>query len=126
MPESVSELRKQLRELRKGTQKPVSKMSKMDCAMELERLKNHSATTPAVAQQSPSEKRPEKSTAPTLKKMQEHPLLTPAQEKMAAVRASKGKKAESSSASAEGQKKTTKKEMMAKMAKMMAEMSDEE
>ena len=123
MPESVSELRKQLRELRKGTQKPVSKMSKMDCAMELERLKNHSATTPAVAQQSPSEKRPEKSTAPTLKKLQEHPQLTPAQERMAAVRASKGKKAE---APAEGQKKTTKKEMMAKMAKMMAEMSDEE
>ena len=122
MPESVSELRKQLRELRKGTQKPVSKMSKMDCALELERLKHHSATTPAVAQQSPSEKRPEKSTAPTLKKMQEHPLLTPAQEKMAAVRASKGKKADP----AEGQKKTTKKDMMAKMAKMMAEMSDEE
>jgi DNA-directed RNA polymerase sigma subunit (sigma70/sigma32) len=88
----------------------------------LERLKHHSATTPAVAQQSPSEKRPEKSTAPTLKKMQEHPLLTPAQEKMAAVRASKGKKADP----AEGQKKTTKKDMMAKMAKMMAEMSDEE
>ena len=123
MPESVSELRKQLRELRKGSQKPVSKMSKMDCALELERLKHHSATTPAVAQQSPSEKRPEKSTAPTLKKMQEHPLLTPAQEKMAAVRASKGKKSE---APAEGQKKTTKKDMMAKMAKMMAEMSDEE
>ena len=105
MPESVSELRKQLRELRKGTQKPVSKMSKMDCAMELERLKNHSATTPAVAQQSPSEKRPEKSTAPTLKKLQEHPQLTPAQERMAAVRASKGKKAE---APAEGQKKRQK------------------
>jgi DNA-directed RNA polymerase sigma subunit (sigma70/sigma32) len=122
MPESVSELRKQLRELRKSNQKPVSKMSKMDCALELERLKHHSATTPAVAQQSPSEKRPEKSTAPTLKKMQEHPLLTPAQEKMAAVRASKGKKADP----AEGQKKTTKKDMMAKMAKMMAEMSDEE
>jgi hypothetical protein len=98
-------------------------MSKMDCALELERLKHHSATTPAVAQHSPSEKRPEKSTAPTLKKMQEHPLLTPAQERMAAVRSSKGKKAE---APAEGQKKTTKKDMMAKMAKMMAEMSDEE
>ena len=122
MPESVSELRKQLRELRKTNQKPVSKMSKMDCAMELERLKHHSATTPAVAQQSPSEKRPEKSTAPTLKKLQEHPQLTPAQERMASVRASKGKKAEP----ADGQKKTTKKDMMAKMAKMMAEMSDSE
>ena len=122
MPESISEMRKQLRELRKGTQKPVSKMSKIDCAMELERLKHHSATTPAVAQQSPSEKRPEKSTAPTLKKLQEHPQLTPAQERMASVRASKGKKAEP----AESQKKTTKKEVMAKMAKMMAEMSDSE
>jgi DNA-directed RNA polymerase sigma subunit (sigma70/sigma32) len=122
MPESVSEMRKQLRELRKANQKPVSKMSKMDCAMELERLKHHSATTPAVAQHSPSEKRPEKSNAPTLKKLQEHPQLTPAQERMAAVRASKGKKADAPVA----EKKTTKKDMMAKMAKMMEAMSDSE
>jgi hypothetical protein len=122
MPESVSEMRKQLRELRKGTQKPVSKMTKTDLAMELERLKHKSATTPAVAQHSPSEKRPEKSTAPTLKKLQEHPQLTPAQERMASVRASKAKK----SVAPIPEKKTTKKDMMAKMAKMMAEMSDSE
>ena len=122
MPESVSEMRKQLRELRKGTQKPVSKMSKMDVAMELERLKHHSATTPAVVQHSPSDKRPETSSSKTLKKLQEHPQLTPAQERMASVRASKGKKAEP----ADGQKKTTKKDMMAKMAKMMEAMSDSE
>ena len=122
MPESVSEMRKQLRELRKASQKPVSKMSKMDVATELERLKHHSSTTPAVAQHSPSDKRPEKSSAPTLKKLQEHPQMTPAQERMASVRASKGKKAEAPVA----EKKTTKKDMMAKMAKMMAEMSDSE
>jgi hypothetical protein len=122
MPESVSEMRKQLRELRKSNQKPVSKMSKMDVATELERLKHHSSTTPAVAQQSPSDKRPEKSSAPTLKKLQEHPQMTPAQERMASVRASKSKKA----GPLESQKKTTKKDMMTQMVKMMAEMSDSE
>jgi len=124
MPESVAELRKQLRELRKEAVKAPSKMTKVDLAMEIEKLKHHSATTPAVAQQSPSDRRPQKSTAPTMKELQEHPLLTPAQEKMAAVRAKKTSKSAPVKEAA-SESKMSKKQMMAMMKKMMED-SDEE
>jgi hypothetical protein len=120
---SVSDLRKELREMRKQAIKPVSRMTKADCAMELERLKHHSATTPAVAQHSPSDKRPETSTASTLKKMQEHPLLTPAQERMKKARDAKKSTAPASGDAGE-KKKSSKKDLLAKMARMLE--SDEE
>ena len=122
--ETTAELRKQLKELRKEKSKPVSKMSKMDCALEIERMKHHSASTPAVAQQSPSEKHLQASTAPTHKKTQEHPMMVPASEKMAAVRAAKGKK--TAPVSAPSETKMSKKHMMEMMKKMMTEDSDDE
>jgi len=122
--ETTAELRKQLKELRKGSSKPVSKMSKMDCALEIERMKHHSASTPAVNQQSPSEKHLQTSTAPTLKKHQEHPLPVPASEKMAAVRAAKGKKAAPAKEAAP-ESKMSKKELVAMMKKMMEESDGE-
>lgn len=47
--QSLAEMRKELRELRKGEVKPVSKMRKSDISVELERLRNKTETTPLVA-----------------------------------------------------------------------------
>jgi hypothetical protein len=46
---SLAEMRKQLREARKETVKPVSRMKKGDVLMELEKLKNKREETPPVA-----------------------------------------------------------------------------
>lgn len=46
---SLAEMRKQLREARKETVKPVSRMKKGDVLMELEKLKTKREDTPPVA-----------------------------------------------------------------------------
>lgn len=46
---SLAEMRKELRELRKGTVKPVSRMRKGDIASELEKLRGTRDTTAPVA-----------------------------------------------------------------------------
>lgn len=46
---SLSDLRKELRDMRKESMKPVSKMKKGDCAMEIEKMKSMRETVPAIA-----------------------------------------------------------------------------
>jgi len=46
---SLAEMRKELRELRKESVKPVSRLRKADVSAELERLRNKTETTPLVA-----------------------------------------------------------------------------
>jgi len=111
---SAKELKDQLRALRKEHQKPVSRMSKRDCADEVERLKQMRETTPPVAAVPGlphSERRKETSTAPTLKEHQEHPLTVPFAEKMKAAKAAK------KAAVASGPKPDAAKEVKAKMPK---------
>jgi len=112
---TVKELRDELRKARKGgADKPISKMSKLDCAMELERLKGMRESTPPVAATLGAKKQKEYSTAPTLKKHQEHPLSVP----------SKGK--EKAPKEVAPKAKTSKKDMLAMLAKMVESSSDEE
>jgi hypothetical protein len=111
---SVKELRDELRKMRKGgADKPISKMSKLDCAMEIERMKATRESTPPVASTLGAKKQKEYSTAPTLKKHQEHPLSVP----------SKGK---DKAPKEESKMKTSKKDMLAMLAKMVESSSDEE
>ena len=114
---SAKELKDELRALRKEHQKPVSRMSKRDCADEVERLKHIRETTPAVSAVPGlphSERRKETSTAPTLKEHQEHPLTVPFAEKMKAAKAAK------KAAVASGPKPDAAKEVKAKMPKKAA------
>jgi len=46
---SLAEMRKELRELKKAHEKPVSRMKKNDVSAELERLRHFRETTPAPA-----------------------------------------------------------------------------
>ena len=46
---SLADMRKELRELKKAHEKPVSRMKKSDISMELERLRHHREVTPAPA-----------------------------------------------------------------------------
>lgn len=111
---SAKEIKDELRALRKESQKPVSRMSKRDCAEEVERLKNMRETTPSVAAVPGvphSERKQLTSTAPTLKAHQEHPLTVPFAEKMKAAKAAK------KAAVASGPKPEAAKEVKAKMPK---------
>ena len=133
---SAKEIKDELRALRKEHQKPVSRMSKRDCADEVERLKQMRETTPPVASVPAlphSERKKETSTAPTLKAHQEHPLTVPFSEKMKAAKAAK-KAAVASGPKPEGLKEVkakmpkkvggaepSKEQMMKMLQKMMAE-----
>jgi len=46
---SLADMRKELRELKKAHEKPVSRMKKHDISAELERLRHHREVTPAPA-----------------------------------------------------------------------------
>jgi hypothetical protein len=133
---SAKEIKDELRALRKEHQKPVSRMSKRDCADEVERLKHLRETTPNVAAVPAlphSQRKQETSTAPTLKEHQEHPLTVPFAEKMKAAKAAK-KAAVASGPKPEGLKEVkakmpkkvggaepSKEQMMKMLQKMMAE-----
>jgi hypothetical protein len=46
---SLAEMRKELRELKKAHERPVSRLKKADVSAELERLRHHREVTPAAA-----------------------------------------------------------------------------
>ena len=68
---SLSDMRKQLRELRKEHVKPVSRMKKGDITSELERLQKMREETPAAAAVPSAKSRPQHSAVETVKKAKE-------------------------------------------------------
>ena len=73
---SLSELRKELKELRKEHVKPVSRMKKGDIAAELEKLRERRETVPPVAatEGAPSAKMAPKKSNVKVSKEKEHPV----------------------------------------------------
>lgn len=72
----LAEMRKQLRELRKGVVKPVSRMRKGDIAAEIERLRGNREETPASAAVPSAGKRVAKAATESIKeaKAKEFPV----------------------------------------------------
>lgn len=68
---SLSELRNELRELRKESMKPVSRMRKSDIASEIERMRGKRETTPPVASVPGPSKKAYSSAVESVKKAKE-------------------------------------------------------
>jgi hypothetical protein len=89
----VDELRAELRSLRKGNMKPISKMPKDDISREIERLKGMREETPAVAAVPSAPPRKMKAAAENIKeaKREEFPVAPAAKKKEASPEKSKTK-----------------------------------
>ena len=101
----LSELRKQLRELRKSQMKPVSRMRKGDISQEIDKLRGNLVEIPNIAQ-TPSRVPPRKQETDvhTIKEAREHEFpVRPAKEGKSGPKATKTPKA--TKAPADGEKK---------------------
>jgi len=118
---SASELRAELRALRKDKVKPVSRMRIGDISAEIERLRGAREETPAVASVPSAPPRKLKAAAETIKeaKRSEFPVAPAAEMSKKGRAAPKAKVA----AAPEPKKKSSK---LAKLMKMMESMSDSE
>ena len=111
---SLAEMRKELRELRKGTVKPVSRMRKGDIASELEKLRGTRDTTAPVATTPMAPQKKVKAAAESLKEAKISEYQT-----KPAEGAVKTGKSEASKTKATSSKKD-------KLARLLALMEDEE
>lgn len=111
---SASELRKELRELRKQHLKPVSRMRMGDISTEIERLRGAREETPAVVSV-PSA--PPKSMKPAVKSIKEA--------KKSEFPVAPGSESVEKKATAKKAAPSKKKDMMAKLLKMMEEEDDD-
>lgn len=68
----IDELRTELRNLRKDTVKPVSRMKKGDISAEIERMRGHREETPAVASMPCAPQRMAKAATETIKEAKRH------------------------------------------------------
>lgn len=116
---SLADLRKELRELRKESgHRPISKMKKADVAHELERLREKRETTAPVAATHGAAPRKMAPRAADVheSKEREHPV------KPAEAGTKKGEERKTARKAYEGETPSKKKDLMAKMMKLMEEM----
>ena len=114
--QSLAEMRKQLRELRKDMAKPVSRMKKADIASELEKIRGKREETPPVASTVGAKPKKMEAKIADVKVAKEQGFPTKP------VEESKAKK-DKGSAVAKAPLKSSKKELLMKM---LSEMSDSE
>jgi hypothetical protein len=117
---SLAEMRKELREMRKETVKPVSRMKKGDISHEIEALRARRETTPAAASVPSAPPKGMKPDVENIKDVKKSVFMKPAAkaekaEKMPKEKAEKAEKVEGKA------KMSTK----AKLMKMLADMSDD-
>jgi hypothetical protein len=112
---SLADMRKALREARKETVKPVSRMRKADIASELERLAHKTDTTPLVAATPMAPAKKAKAAVEPIAKAKESEFpMKPSKEVVALE-----KKAEKATAKAEA--KPPKKDLVEKLRKLLEE-----
>ena len=121
---SAKELRDQLRALRKDAVKPVSKMRVGDVSAEIERLKRMRAETPAAAAVPSAPPRKSKAAAETIKEAKAAEF--PVKPESSAPKKKSGKYSTGASKDAAAVAAPKKKDKMAKLKKMLEEMSDTE
>jgi len=117
---SLSEMRAELRELRKEHMKPVSKMRKGDISAEIQKMKMHVETTPAAAATSSPPARKMRHDVENINDVKKAVFMTPVPSDKKAPKMEKAHKmAEKEMPAAKMSKKD-------KLKKMLAEMSDDE
>lgn len=107
-------MRKELREMRKETVKPVSRMKKGDISHEIEALRARRETTPAAASTPAAPLKGMKPDVENIKDVKKSVFMKPA------TKAEKAPKAEKVEKAPKAEKMSTK----AKLMKMLADMSD--
>lgn len=119
---SLAEMRKELRELRKESVKPVSRLKKGDVLLELEKLRNKRESVPPVAATVGAKPKKIEAKVDDVKiaKEKEFPTI-PVEESKA--KKGKGSALAKTTVAAEGTKKESK---MERLMKMMEYMSDSE
>lgn len=121
----LKSLREELRRMRKESVKPVSKMRKGDISAEIERMKGMRAETPAVAAVPSAPPKKSKAAAETIKeaKATEFPVAPEHHSKKKTA----GKSSTGASKHVAGEDAgSKKKDKLAKLKQMLAEMSDSE
>ena len=118
---SLSDMRKELRELRKEAVKPVSRMRKGDIAAEIEKLRGHREETPAAAAVPSAPPRMAKAAAESIKeaKRSEFPVKPEAKKSAPPAKMAAPKKA---AEAAPAKKKMSKADMM----RLISELSSDE
>ena len=117
---NLNDMRKELRELRKESgHRPISKMKKADVAHELERLRERRESTPPVASTHGAASRKMAPRAADIheSKEAEHPVKP-----VAVSGTKKGEERKTARKAFEGETPSKKKDLMAKMMKMLEEM----
>lgn len=112
---SLSDMRKELREARKETVKPVSRMRKADIASELEKLRHKTETTPLVAATPMAPAKKAKAAVEPIAKAKESEFPMKPSKEVSSLE----KKAEKATAKAEA--KPPKKDLVEKLRKLLEE-----
>lgn len=123
---SAKELRDQLRDLRKDTVKPVSKMRKEDVSAEIQRLRGAREETPAVAAVPSTKAKAMKSTVETIKEAKAMEFPTAPMGADTKKKSGKSPMVASKDSSDDGSKKKKSKKDMLKALMAAMESSDSE
>ena len=119
---SLAEMRKELREMRKETVKPVSRMKKGDISNEINALRERRETTPAAAATPSAPPKGMKADVENIKDVKKSVFMKPGKEMPTGAGKGKAEKVSKEKMPKEKAEKMSKKDMLMKM---LSEMSDD-